>query len=66
MEVMNGIYENEQFTVQAFYDHLDLFQDAKKKEAEGFERLLSSLNIAIQSGLMTLDEARDRMNNYTA
>ena len=66
MAVLNSIYGNEQFTVQAFYDHLDLFQDAKKKEAEGFERLLSSLNIAIQSGLMTLDEARDRMNNYTA
>lgn len=66
MGTLNSIYGNDQFTVQAFYDHLDLFQDAKKKEAEGFERLLSSLNIAIQSGLMTLDEARDRMNNYTA
>lgn len=64
MGVLNSIYGNEQFFVQAFYDHLDLFQNAKRQQAQGMTSLVSALNQAVQSGLMTLDEARDQINNY--
>lgn len=64
MEIMNRVYGNEQFTVQAFYDHLDLFQDAKRQQAQGMTSLVSALNQAVQSGLMTLDEAKDQINKY--
>lgn len=64
MSTMNRIYENEEFKVQAFYDHLDLFQDAKRQQAQGMTSLVSALNQAVQSGLMTLDEARDQINKY--
>lgn len=65
MNVMNRIYSNEQFKVQAFYDHLDVFQNAKRQQAQGMTALVSALNQAVQSGLMTIDEARDQLNNYT-
>lgn len=64
MDVMNKIHGNEQFKVLAFYDHLDVFQEAKRKQADGFTKMVASLISAMQSGLITRDEAREKYDKY--
>lgn len=64
MDVMNRIHGNEQFKVLAFYDHLDVFQEAKRKQADGFTKMVASLISAMQSGLITRDEAREKYDKY--
>lgn len=64
MAAMNRIYGNETYTVQAFYDHLDLFQEAKRQQAAGLTSLITALNQAVLAGLMTVDEAKDQINKY--
>lgn len=64
MAAVNRIYGNKQYTVQAFYDHLDLFQEAKRQQAAGLTSLITALNQAVLAGLMTVDEAKDQINRY--
>lgn len=64
MAAVNRIYGNEQYTVQAFYDHLDLFQEAKRQQAAGLTSLITALNQAVLAGLMTVDEAKNQINKY--
>ena len=63
MATMNRIYGNDKYTVQAFFDHLDLYQNAKKAAAETFNTTLTGLDRAIQTGLMTVQEAREHLQN---
>lgn len=64
MATMNRIYGNDQYTVQAFFDHLDLFQEAKRQQAAGMVSLVSALNESMQTGLMNLQEARDQLDKF--
>lgn len=64
MATMNRIYGNDQYTVQAFFDHLDLFQEAKRQQAAGMVSLVSALNQSMQTGLMNLQEARDQLDKF--
>lgn len=64
MAAMNRIYGNDQYTVQAFFDHLDLFQEAKRQQAAGMVSLVSALNQSMQTGLMNLQEARDQLDKF--
>lgn len=64
MATMNRIYGNDKYTVQAFFDHLDLFQEAKRQQAAGMVSLVSALNQSMQTGLMNLQEAREQLNKF--
>lgn len=64
MATMNRIYGNDKYTVQAFFDHLDLFQEAKRQQAAGMVSLVSALNQSMQTGLMNLQEARDQLDKF--
>lgn len=64
MATMNRIYGNDQYTVQAFFDHLDLFQEAKRQQAAGMVSLVSALNQSMQTGLMDLQEAREQLDKF--
>lgn len=64
MATMNRIYGNDQYTVQAFFDHLDLFQEAKRQQAAGMVSLVSALNQSMQTGLMNLQEAREQLDKF--
>lgn len=64
MSTMNRIYGNDQYTVQAFFDHLDLFQEAKRQQAAGMVSLVSALNQSMQTGLMNLQEAREQLDKF--
>lgn len=64
MATMNRIYGNDKYTVQAFFDHLDLFQEAKRRQAAGMVSLVSALNQSMQTGLMNLQEAREQLNKF--
>lgn len=64
MATMNRIYGNNEYTVQAFFDHLDLFQEAKRQQAAGMVSLVSALNQSMQTGLMNLQEARDQLDKF--
>ena len=64
MATMNRIYGNDKHTVQAFFDHLDLFQEAKRQQAAGMVSLVSALNQSMQTGLMNLQEAREQLDKF--
>lgn len=64
MGTMNRIYGNDEYTVQAFFDHLDLFQEAKRQQAAGMVSLVSALNQSMQTGLMNLQEAREQLDKF--
>lgn len=64
MATMNRIYGNDEYTVQAFFDHLDLFQEAKRQQAAGMVSLVSALNQSMQTGLMNLQEAREQLDKF--
>ena len=64
MATMNRIYGNDKYTVQAFFDHLDLFQEAKRQQAAGMVSLVSALNQSMQSGLMNVQEAREQLDKF--
>lgn len=64
MATMNRIYGNDQYTVQAFFDHLDLFQEGKRRQAAGMVSLVSALNQSMQTGLMNLQEAREQLDKF--
>lgn len=64
MATMNRIYGNDKYTVQAFFDHLDLFQEAKRQQAAGMVSLVSALNQSMQTGLMNLQEAREQLDKF--
>lgn len=64
MVTMNRIYGNDEYTVQAFFDHLDLFQEAKMQQAAGMVSLVSALNQSMQTGLMNLQEAREQLDKF--
>lgn len=64
MATMNRIYGNDKYTVQAFFDHLDLFQEAKRQQAAGMVSLVSALNQSMQTGLMNVQEAREQLYKF--
>ena len=64
MTVINRIYGFEDFKVLPFFDHLELFQNAKRAQAQGMTSLVTALNAAVQSGLMDLPQAKDELNKY--
>lgn len=61
---LNRIYGFEEFKVMPYYDHLELFQEAKREQAAGMTNLVSALTNAVTSGLMTQQEAKDELNKY--
>lgn len=61
---LNRIYGFEGFNVMPYYDHLELFQEAKREQAAGMTNLVSALTNAVTSGLLTQQEARDELNKY--
>lgn len=61
---LNQIYGFEDFKVMPYYDHLELFQEAKREQAAGMTNLVSALTNAVTSGLLTQDEARAELNKY--
>lgn len=64
MAVINGIYGNEDVFVRPTFDHLELFQNAKRQQAAGMVSLVSALNQAVQSGLMSMTEAQNELQKY--
>lgn len=64
MTVINRIYGFEEFKVWPFFDHLELFQNAKRSQAQGLTSLVTALNAAVQSGIMNLQQAKDELNKY--
>ena len=64
MSVLNSIYGNEGFAIKPFFDHLELFQDAKRQQAAGMVSLVSALNQAVQTGLMSLPDAQNELQKY--
>lgn len=62
--VLNRIYGFEEFKVMPYYDHLELFQDAKREQAAGLTNLVTALNNAISGGLMTNEEAKNELLKY--
>ena len=64
MSVINKIYGNIGFAVNASFDHLELFQDAKRQQAAGMVSLVSALNQAVQTGLMQMAEAQKELQKY--
>lgn len=64
MSVLNRIYGNEEFAIKPFFDHLELFQDAKRQQAAGMVSLVSALNQAVQTGLMSMTEAQNELQKY--
>lgn len=64
MRILNRIYGFEGFGVVATFDHLELFQNAKRQQAAGLVSLVSAINQAVQSGLMTPEQGKDELNKY--
>lgn len=64
MAVINGIYGNEDVLVRPTFDHLELFQNAKRQQAAGMVSLVSALNQAVQTGLMSMTEAQNELQKY--
>lgn len=64
MTVINRIYGFEEFKILPFFDHLELFQNAKRAQAQGMTSLVTALNAAVLSGLMDLPQAKDELNKY--
>lgn len=52
------------FRIKIYYDHLDCFQLAKQQQASGMASLVTALNNATASGLMTTEEARRQLDMY--
>lgn len=61
---LNKIYGFEDFNVMPYYDHLELFQEAKRQQAAGMTNLVSALTNAVNSGLMNQQEARAELDKY--
>lgn len=64
MSVLNKIYGYEDFAIAPSFDHLELFQDAKRAQAAGMVSLVSALNQAVESGLMSVAEAKRELDKY--
>ena len=64
MAVINKIYGNEGFAVKPFFDHLELFQDAKRQQAAGMSSLVSALTQAMQAGIMSEEDAKNELQKY--
>lgn len=64
MAVINGIYGNEDVFVRPTFDHLELFQNAKRQQAAGMVSLVSALNQAVQTGLISMPEAQNELQKY--
>ncbi len=61
---INRIYGFEGFGLRAFFDHLDIFQDAKRQHAAGLTSLVSALTTAAAAGIITTAEAREEYLKY--
>lgn len=64
LSVLNRIYGNEEALVTPNFDHLELFQNAKRQQAAGMVSLVSALNQATQTGLMSMTEAQAELQKY--
>lgn len=64
LHALNRIYGFEGFAVNPFFDHLEMFQDAKRQQAAGLTSLVSALTTAVQTGLMDAAEAREELQKY--
>lgn len=64
MSVVNRIYGNENPFVTPNFDHLELFQNAKRQQAAGMVSLVSALNQAVQTGLMSIADAQNELQKY--
>lgn len=64
MSVVNRIYGNGNPFVTPNFDHLELFQNAKRQQAAGMVSLVSALNQAVQTGLMSMTEAQNELQKY--
>ena len=62
--VLNRIYGFEDFKVMPYYDHLELFQEAKREQAAGMTNLVNALNSAVSGGLMTTEQAKTELLKY--
>lgn len=62
--VLNRIYGFEGFKVMPYYDHLELFQEAKRDQAAGMTNLVNALNNAVAGGLMTTEQAKTELLKY--
>lgn len=63
-EVLSQIYGFKGFKLTPSFDHIDIFQDAKRQQAAGMTSLVTALISAKLNGLMTDDEARNELNKY--
>ncbi len=63
-DVLNKIYGNTSIKVMPFYDHLECFQEAKRANAAGYAALIKGIKDAVDAGLLTVPEGRERLLNY--
>lgn len=64
LRALNRLYGFEGFTVNPFFDHLEMFQEAKRQQAAGLTSLVTALTTAVQTGLMGAAEAREELQKY--
>lgn len=61
---LNKIYGFNGFGVMPYYDHLELFQEAKRQQAAGMTSLVMALTNAVNAGLMGAEEAKAELMKY--
>lgn len=64
LRALNRLYGFEGFTVNPFFDHLEMFQNAKRQQAAGLTSLVTALTTAVQTGLMDAAQAREELQKY--
>lgn len=52
------------YRIMPYFDHLECFQQAKQQQASGMSNLVTALNNAVASGLMSVDEAKTQLSLY--
>ena len=62
--IISQIHGFKGFRLVATFDHLDIFQDAKRMQAAGLSSLGSAINQATQSGLIDLEQGKQILTKY--
>ncbi len=62
-EVMNAAHGFERFRIIPYFDHLSIFQEAKRLYADSVTAAVNAANSAITSGLMDVQQGRNLVAN---
>lgn len=62
--LINDIKGFNTIRVMPFYDHLPCFQEQRKEEATAFATFATAINTLLSNGLLTTEEAKERLNRF--